>query len=332
MSTEQKIEHRYGAIIVGGGQAGLSMSWYLCRRGIDHVILERHVPGHAWRAERWDSFCLVTPNWQCQLPGFPYAGSDPHGFMLRQEIIDYMDAYIASFNPPVLSGVEALKLCRGPAGEFRLATSAGAFTAEQVVIATGGYHDPIVPCYAERLAPDIVQLHSSEYRNPQSLPAGAVLVVGSGQSGCQIAEDLHLESRPVHLCVGAAPRVARRYRGKDVVEWLHLMGYYDIPVEQHPLKEGRAATAPTTTSPGAMADATSICANGRWKACGFMGGWPVSMTVRCASSRISAPILTRRTPSRKASRRSIDGFIAKHGIAAPPGSVYQPIWTPQRGA
>ena len=318
----------FPVIIVGGGQAGLSMSWYLCRRGIDHVILERHVPGHAWRAERWDSFCLVTPNWQCQLPGFPYAGSDPHGFMLRQEIIDYMDAYIASFNPPVLSGVEALKLCRGPAGEFRLATSAGAFTAEQVVIATGGYHDPIVPCYAERLAPDIVQLHSSEYRNPQSLPAGAVLVVGSGQSGCQIAEDLHLESRPVHLCVGAAPRVARRYRGKDVVEWLHLMGYYDIPVEQHPLKED-------------VRDRTNHYVTGR------DGGRDIDLRQRALEGmRLYGRLAgiddgtLRFEPDLRANldaadavsesiKRSIDGFIAKHGIAAPTEAPYVPPWTPK---
>ena len=110
--------------------------------------------------------------------------------------------------------------------------------ARQVIVATGGYHDPIVPPYAGALDPSILQIHSSEYRNPESMPEGAVLVVGTGQSGCQIAEDLHLAGRAVHLCVGEAPRVARRYRGRDVVEWLHLMGYYDIPVDEHPLREG----------------------------------------------------------------------------------------------
>ncbi|HUH84780.1 MAG TPA: MSMEG_0569 family flavin-dependent oxidoreductase [Stellaceae bacterium] len=318
----------FPVIIIGGGQSGLSISWHLCRRGIDHVILERHVLGHAWRAERWDSFCLVTPNWQCQLPGFPYAGSDPHGFMLRREIIDYIDAYIASFNPPVLSGVEALKLCRGPAGEFRLSTSAGAFTAEQIVIATGGYHEPIVPRYAERLAPDIAQVHSSEYRNPQSLPAGAVLVVGSGQSGCQIAEDLHLEGRPVHLCVGAAPRVARRYRGKDVVEWLHLMGYYDIPVEQHPLKEDvrdRTNHYVTGRDGGRDIDLRQRALEGMrlyGRLAGIDGG-----TLRFA--RDLRANLDAADAVSESIKRGIDGFIVKRGIAAPTEAPYAPPWAPE---
>jgi putative flavoprotein involved in K+ transport len=317
----------FPVIIVGGGQAGLSISWHLCGRGIEHVILERHVLGYAWRAERWDSFCLVTPNWQCQLPGFPYAGSDPKGFMLRQEIIDYIDAYIASFNPPVLSGVEVRKLSRGPNGAFRMSTSAGAFTAGQVVIATGGYHDPIVPRYAERLEPDVVQLHSSQYRNPRSLPTGAVLVVGSGQSGCQIAEDLHLEGRPVHLCVGTAPRVARRYRGKDVVEWLHLMGYYDIPVEQHPLKEDvrdRTNHYVTGRDGGRDIDLRQRALEGM-RLYGRLAG------IDLAELRLEPDLRTNLDAADAVSesiKRSIDGFIAKQGIAAPTEPSYVPPWAP----
>jgi putative flavoprotein involved in K+ transport len=327
-STSRDAPRHFPVIIVGGGQAGLSLSWHLCRRGIDHMILERHVAGHAWRAERWDSFCLVTPNWQCQLPGFPYAGNDPHGFMLRQEIIDYIDAYIASFDPPVLSGVEVMKLRRGLAGEFRLATSAGNFTAAQVVVATGGYHEPIVPRYAERLAADIVQLHSSQYRNPHSLPTGAVLVVGSGQSGCQIAEDLHLAGRRVHLCVGNAPRVARRYRGKDVVEWLDRMGYYDIPVEDHPLKEE-------------VRDKTNHYVTGR------DGGRDIDLRRHALDGmrlygRLAGiePGELRFEPDLRANldaadavsesiKRSIDAFIAKTGIAAPEEAPYVPVWQPE---
>ena len=229
---------RHAVAVIGGGQAGLSMSWYLRQANIDHVVFEKERVGHAWRAERWDSFCLVTPNWQCQLPGFPYRGADPHGFMLRNEIIVYMDAFVKSFNPPLLEGV-AVRLLRGDGQRgFRIEAADGTHVADQVVIATGGYQIPVVPRCAERLPPDVEQIHSSLYRNPEALPAGAVLVVGSGQSGCQIAEDLHLAGRKVHLCVGDAPRVARRYRGKDVVEWLHLMGYYDLPVHEHPLREG----------------------------------------------------------------------------------------------
>ena len=228
----------HAVAVIGGGQAGLSISWYLTRSGIDHVVFEKHRAGHAWRAERWDTFCLVTPNWQCQLPGFPYQGPDPHGFMLRDEIIDYMDAFVASFNPPLREGVTVRNVRANGQHGFMLDATDGLHTADQVVIAAGGYQIPIIPRCAERLSGDIVQIHSSLYRNPDQLPEGAVLVVGSGQSGCQIAEDLHLAGRKVHLCVGDAPRVARRYRGKDVVEWLHLMGYYDLPVHEHPLREG----------------------------------------------------------------------------------------------
>ncbi|HZB93535.1 MAG TPA: MSMEG_0569 family flavin-dependent oxidoreductase [Stellaceae bacterium] len=319
----------FPVIIVGGGQAGLSLSWHLCRRGIEHVILERHVPGYAWRAERWDSFCLVTPNWQCRLPGFSYPGNDPHGFMLRQEIIDYLDAYIASFAPPVLSGVEVVKLWREPGGAFRLATSAGAFTAAQVVVATGGYHLPIVPRFAERLDADIVQLHSSAYRNPESVPTGAVLVVGSGQSGCQIAEDLHLAGRQVHLCVGGAPRVARRYRGKDVVEWLDLMGYYDLPVEEHPLKEevrDKTNHYVTGRDGGRDIDLRRRARDGmrlHGRLAGIEGRElrfaPDLRSNLDAADRVAESI-----------NRSIDAYIARAGIAAPAEAPYAPVWQPEQ--
>jgi putative flavoprotein involved in K+ transport len=327
-STGRDAPRHFPVIIVGGGQAGLSLSWHLCRRGIEHVILERHVAGHAWRAERWDSFCLVTPNWQCQLPGFPYAGNDPHGFMLRQEIIDYIDAYIASFDPPVLSGVDVVRLRRGPAGEFRLATSAGNFTAAQVVVATGGYHEPIVPRYAERLEADIVQLHSCQYRNPHSLPPGAVLVVGSGQSGCQIAEDLHLAGRRVHLCVGNAPRVARRYRGKDVVEWLDRMGYYDIPVEEHPLKEevrDKTNHYVTGRDGGRDIDLRRHALDGMRLYGRLAGIEPGELRFEpdlCANLDAADAVS-------ESIKRSIDAFIAKAGIAAPEEASYVPVWQPE---
>lgn len=222
--------------VVGGGQAGLSISWHLKQAGIEHLVFERKRCFSEWREARWDSFCLVTPNWQCRLPGFPYAGPDPHGFMLREQIVEYLDAYIASFAPPVLEGVEVKRLEQLPDGSFRLHTGAGEFVARQVVIANGVYNTPIIPRAAERLPPHIVQLHSSSYRNPQSMPPGAVLVVGSGQSGCQIAEDLHLAGREVHLCVGRAPRSPRVYRGREVTDWLTESGYYDIPYDSHPQK------------------------------------------------------------------------------------------------
>ncbi|MEU1165359.1 MSMEG_0569 family flavin-dependent oxidoreductase [Streptomyces sp. NPDC005921] len=216
----------YAAAVIGGGQAGLSVSHCLGERGVDHVVIEAHRVGHEWRERRWDSFCLVTPNWQCRLPGHPYTGSDPDGFMVRDDIVRYLEEYVAAFGPPLVEGVSVTRLRRSVRGVFEVTTTAGEFTADQVVVATGPYHTPKLPRMAERLPAAIEQFHSSGYRNPDRLPDGAVLVVGTGQSGCQIAEDLHLAGRQVHLAVGGAPRVARFYRGRDCVAWLDDMGHY----------------------------------------------------------------------------------------------------------
>jgi putative flavoprotein involved in K+ transport len=218
-------------VVVGGGQAGLATSWQLTDRGVDHLVLEADRVGNEWRNRRWDSFCLVTPNWQCRLPGFPYAGPDGDGFMLRDEIVSYLENYADSFDVPLVEGVRATKLTQD-GDRFLLATDHGTVTVDQVVVATGPYQRPRIPRMAERLPSDLVQLHSSQYRNPEQLPAGEVLVVGTGQSGCQIAEDLHLAGRKVHLVTGSAPRVARFYRGRDVVAWLDVMGYYARGVDQ----------------------------------------------------------------------------------------------------
>ncbi len=227
----------YPAIVIGGGQAGLAMSYQLSRAGIDHVVLEKNSIAHSWKTQRWDAFCLVTPNWQCQLPGFPYPGSDPKGFMLRDEIVGYVEGYAKKIGAPVREGVAVTRLRRADTGGFALDTSAGPMTADKVVLAVSGYHIPNVPRMADRIRSDIMQIHSSAYRNPGQLPDGDVLVVGSGQSGCQIAEDLHLAGRKVHLAVGSAPRCPRIYRGRDAVEWLDDLGQYDLPVDQHSLKE-----------------------------------------------------------------------------------------------
>jgi putative flavoprotein involved in K+ transport len=216
----------FPVLVVGGGQAGLSMSYCLRAHGIEHVVVEAHQVGHEWRERRWDTFCLVTPNWQCRLPGFPYQGDDPDGFMVRSEILRYLEDYVVHFGPPLVSGVAVTRLRRGVDGSFSVSTTDGECTADQVVVATGPYHAPSVPRLAERVPDGIEQLHSSRYRNPGQLRPGGVLVVGTGQSGCQIAEDLHLAGRQVHLAVGSAPRVARRYRGRDCVAWLDEMGHY----------------------------------------------------------------------------------------------------------
>ncbi|WPO98351.1 MSMEG_0569 family flavin-dependent oxidoreductase [Pseudomonas sp. HR96] len=317
----------YSVIIVGGGQAGLSASHYLQAHNIDHLVLEKHSLTHTWRQQRWDAFSLVTPNWQCALPGHAYAGDDPHGFMVREQIIAYLDAFIAKVAAPVREGVSVQRLVPRVAGGYTMSTSAGEFSADQVIVASGGYHTPIIPRLAERLPAAITQLHSGQYRNPQALPDGAVLVVGSGQSGAQIAEDLHLAGRQVYLAVGDAPRCARFYRGKDVVDWLAEMGYYDIGVDQHPLREGvRDNTNHYVTGRdgGRDIDLRQFAVQGMQLFGRLQGldGEVLQFADNLGTSLDTADAVYDRINA------SIDKYIDEHAIQAPPGARYQPVWQP----
>ena len=318
-------------VIVGGGQAGLSLSHYLQQRGIDHLVLEKHSPMHAWRTQRWDAFCLVTPNWQCKLPGHEYSGPDPHGFMKKDEIVAYLEAFLDKVKPPLLTGVTVQHVKARLQGGYALSTSAGPFTADQVVVASGGYHEPIIPRLAERLPGHIVQLHSEQYRSPEALPEGGVLVVGSGQSGAQIAEDLHLAGKRVHLAVGDAPRCARFYRGRDVVDWLADMGYYDMAVEQHPLREGvRDNTNHYVTGRdgGRDIDLRAFARQGM-QLYGLLDGLDDDV-LRFRDSLADA--LDHADRIYNGINAAIDQHIAKQGIDAPPPSVYTPVWQPEAAA
>ena len=320
----------HDVVIVGAGQAGLSLSHYLQQRGIDHLLLEKHTPVHAWRHQRWDAFCLVTPNWQCKLPGHAYSGTDPHGFMKKDEIIAYLDAFVAKVNPPMLTGVTVRHVQAVPEGGYAIQTSAGDFTAGQVVVCSGGYHEPVVPRLAERLPSHIVQLHSEQYRNPQALPEGAVLVVGSGQSGAQIAEDLHLAGKRVHLAVGDAPRCARFYRGRDVVDWLADMGYYDMPVDQHPLREGvRDNTNHYVTGRdgGRDIDLRAFARDGM-RLYGLLDGLQEGVMT---FQDTLAGALDQADKVYNGINAAIDKHIAQQGLEAPPPSVYEAVWQPTAG-
>ncbi len=159
-TSERSTDLHYPVIVVGGGQAGLAMSYCLKERGIDHLVFEKHRLAEAWRSKRWDSFCLVTPNWQCQLPGFDYYGNDPHGFMAKEEIVQYLEAYARSFDPPLREGILVSHLRADDSGVFAIKTSRGDYFADQVVVATGGYQVETIPRVAERFPPTVKQLHS----------------------------------------------------------------------------------------------------------------------------------------------------------------------------
>lgn len=322
------MDNYYPVIVIGGGQAGLSISYCLKERGIEHLVFEKYEIAHSWRSKRWDSFCLVTPNWQCQLPGFPYPGEDPNGFMKRDDIVNYIEQYAKFFNPPLREGVEVRRVRKDPTDHyFEVSTSIGEYLADQVVIAIGGYHQAHIPAMAERLPKDIVQIHSSEYKNPESLLDKAVLIVGTGQSGCQIAEDLHLAGKAVHLCVGGAPRSPRIYRGKDVVDWLDQMGYYDIPIDQHPQKESvrhKTNHYVTGRDGGREIDLRTFALEG--------------MHLYGRLADIQGTILTFKPDLKEnldqadavaeSIKRTIDAFIEREGIEAPVDPPFQPVWEP----
>ena len=325
---DQSHQSHYPVIVVGGGQAGLSMSYCLKARGIEHIVFEKHRLAEAWRSKRWDSFCLVTPNWQCQLPGFHYSGSDPHGFMAKEEIVSYLEAYARSFDPPLEEGILVSRLRSHESGAFELSTSKGDYLADQVVVATGGYQVEKIPRIGERFPNSIRQMHSAAYKNPELLPKGEVLVVGSGQSGCQIAEDIHLAGGRVHLCVGGAPRTARRYRGKDVVEWLHEMGYYNMPVHEHPLRERVRAKANhyvTGRDGGRDIDLRKLALEGM-KLYGRLREVDGSM-IRFADDLKQN--LAQADSVSESIKTTIDKYIEANRIAVPGEERYRPIWEPR---
>lgn len=231
---------RIETVIVGGGQGGLSTSYYLTQLGRDHVVLEQSSQAaQVWR-NRWDSFTLVTPNWMTRLPGAEYQDDDPDGFMPRDRVVAYFEAYIKRFKLPVKYGIRVTSVEPNGAG-YHIRTDKAEFVAANVVIATGLYQQPRLPPFSTSLSSQIHQLHSSEYTNPDALPAGAVLVVGSAQSGCQIAEELNQSGRKVYLSVGSAGRLPRRYRGKDVIYWLGQIGFFDKTADQLPSPKARFA-------------------------------------------------------------------------------------------
>jgi putative flavoprotein involved in K+ transport len=242
---------RIETAIIGGGQAGLATSYWLTQHGREHLVLEKaSQPGHAWR-QRWDSFTLVTPNWMFRLPGAENSSHAPDGFMARDEVVTTFERYVADHSLPVLFGVDVLAVEPLPDQPgYRVRTSASDYHAQRVVIATGLFQHAKIPAFAARLPVDMQQLPSEHYRNPFGLPPGAVLVVGSGQSGCQIAEELRQSGRRVFLSIGACGRAPRRYRGKDIFDWLDLIRFLDRTPDMLPSPKARFAPNPHVSGAG----------------------------------------------------------------------------------
>lgn len=222
-------------IVIGAGQAGLAMSWHLSQRGCEHLVLERARIAERWRTQRWDSLYFQFPNWGLELPGHPpYAGGPPDAFAHRSEVWGFLEEYAAAVRAPVRCGVEVSALRGDEKNGYRLVTPHGTLRARSVVVATGPYQRGRIPSFHHGLPPSVLQVHAGDYRNPASLPDGAVVVVGSGASGCQIADELVEAGRRVYLCVGRHQRVPRRYRGRDAFWWRRELGMLDETAAEVP--------------------------------------------------------------------------------------------------
>ncbi len=220
------IEH-VDVLVVGGGQAGLAMSEHLSDCGVPHLVLERHRIAERWRSERWDSLVANGPAWHDRFPGMEFSDVDPDAFAPKESVANYFVAYAQRIAAPVRCGIEVSSVRRnvGRRG-FRVETSDGVLEADNVVAATGPFQRPVIPAVVPEAA-GLVQVHSSAYRNPARLPEGAVLVVGAGSSGSQIADELLRAGKRVYLSVGPHDRPPRSYRGRDYVWWLGVLGKWD---------------------------------------------------------------------------------------------------------
>jgi putative flavoprotein involved in K+ transport len=240
---------RIDVVVVGGGQAGLATSHELAERGVEHVVLERDRIGQSWR-DRWDSFCLVTPNWGVQLPGGAYAGDDPDGYLPRDEIVGYLEGYAAGAAGEIREGVEVTAVRDLATGGFELDTSSGGIAAREIVLANGAFQRSYRPPGVDGLPAELAVLELGDYTNEAALPPGPVLIVGSGQSGCQLAEELHEAGREVFLACGRAPWVPRRLGGLDIVWWIIEIGFMATPLSALPDPAARLDSNPLTTGHG----------------------------------------------------------------------------------
>ncbi|MDJ0924293.1 MAG: NAD(P)-binding domain-containing protein [Acidimicrobiia bacterium] len=309
------------AAVVGAGQAGLATSYWLAERGIDQVLLERDRPGTSW-LDRWDSFCLVTPNWTLDLPGFPYDGDDPDGFLLRDAIADYVKRYRDFLNAPVQESTEVRQLSRTGSG-WTLQTSRGPWSARSVVVATGAFPFPSIPPCGRDIGSGLLQLHSQSYRRPSDLPDGGVLVVGSGQSGAQIVDDLMIAGRQVWFSIGRSGHVPRRYRGRDTTVWLSEIGFMDMVV-----------TEEMRQRPSMMVSGRDGGKDLNLRAFGREGVHLVGRVVGADGSKLVlagnvADILDGADAVAMQVKGQVDRFISEHDIDAPTPEIEAIDWVPE---
>jgi putative flavoprotein involved in K+ transport len=318
-------------VIIGGGQAGLAMSYHLGQRGREHLIFERGRIAERWRSERWDSLTFQFPSWMMRLPGYTYEGDEPDGFMHRDGVVRFIEEYARRIAPPMHCGIRVTALASSETGRLRVETDHFTLEAANVVVATGPYQEPSLPAFSTALPSETYQVTANRYINPHQLPVGSVLVVGSGGSGCQIAEDLLQSGRGVYLSVGRHRRVPRRYRGKDFGWWQEKTGALERTAESLPPD----AQAPLLTgvSGGHDVDLRRLARQGVT----LLGSL---QDIRGGQLLFAADLeenLARGDEAFDQFTRSVDEYIRKHGLVVPeepqrdsPVAVWSPPASPIR--
>ncbi|HEY7034788.1 MAG TPA: NAD(P)-binding domain-containing protein [Thermomicrobiales bacterium] len=313
---------RLETIVVGGGQAGLATSYYLTQHAHEHIVLER-APQAAttWRNERWDSFTLVTPNWGVKMPGAEYDGPHPDAYMPRDEVVAYFERYVDRFRLPVQYETRVLSVESLDGFGYRVRTDEETLRASNVVIATGFEQYVKIPSFASGLPAGITQLPSNRYRNPESLPSGAVLVVGCAQSGAQIAEDLYRRGRQVFLATGSSSgRAPRRYRGRDMFAWLYDIGFFDLTPNQMPFPREHFAAPHLSGAGGGHTLNLHRFARDGVTLLGHLRG-TADGKIRLAPDLHEN--LTRIDGFEQQARKMVDGYIRARGLDVPPEEIPQ---------
>jgi putative flavoprotein involved in K+ transport len=311
-------------VVIGGGQAGLAMSRCLSGLGVEHVVIERGDVAQRWRTQSWDSLHLLTPNWMTRLPGFQYGGSDPDGFMSVPELVALFERYAAASLAPVVTGTTVESVERADGG-FRIATDRGVWSSESVVVATGYCDRPAVPAASRRLAPAIAQIVPADYRRPDQLPPGGVLVVGASSTGVQLADEIQQSGRQVTLAVGRHTRLPRQYRGDDIMRWLDRLGVLSQPADAvHTIDVSRqqpslqlVGRADHGSLDLATLHAMGVRLVGRVR---DATGYAVSLASDLIATAAAADIKMAEMLIR------IDQFITASGVPATPAEPFRPTW------
>lgn len=313
--------NHFDVVVIGGGQAGLSIGYYLREAGREFVIFERGRVGETWRSQRWDSFAVNTPNRINGLPGDPYQGDKPDGFYHRDELVGYFEDYAARFELPVHNGATVTALdIDGDGFRVTYEDASGAVdvaSANSVVVASGLMQAPKIPAIREQFPESLLQLHASDYRAPGALPPGAVVVVGSGQSGCQISVDLIHGGRDVYLATSKVGRVRRRYRQRDILDWAIDIGFWDVTLEELPDPAIQHAPQPQVSGVGRFGGTLSLQSMARdgVRLMGHLTG--VTGEVMKTDDSLAEHIAFADEVSAEF-RSMIDGWIEANGVDAEP--------------